>query len=344
MSPLLQKILQIESESYDQMEMQDFLIGHADQEGFDAEQDEAGNLYLTKGKAETYPCVVAHMDTVHSIHGDGIVAVEVNGLVTGINPKTMEQTGIGGDDKCGIYAALFCLHNLDACKAVFFVDEEVGCIGSSDCVLEFFEDCRFVLQADRRGNGDWVSDISGALGSPEFQEAVAPIIGRYGFKPCQGMMSDVMALRDSKVGISVANMSAGYYNPHQAGEFINLKDLDNVSDMMVALCRELVECYPFTYTAPVVKRGWDWSQRSGRSRKPKGETVVSDWFWEKKMKAEAEDASQSMFPDFDKIVEEIEQEYCQNCHSIYPPDDLVQVASDCFICQGCHREVYGGSK
>jgi len=342
MNPLLQKILQIESESYDQTEMQNFLIGHADQEGLDAQQDEAGNIYITKGKAKTYPCVVAHMDTVHNIHGDGIVAVEVNGLVTGINPVTMEQTGIGGDDKCGIYAALFCLHNLKACKAVFFVDEEVGCNGSSDCVLEFFEDCRFVLQADRRGGGDWVSDISGALGSPEFQEAVAPIIARYGYKPCHGMMSDVMALRDSKVGISVANMSAGYHNPHQASEFINLKELDNVSDMMVALCRELVECYPFTYVAPA--RGWDWSQRSGGLNGPKSKTGVSDWFWEKKMKAEAKETSQSMFPDFGDTVVEIEQEYCQNCHSIYPPDDLVHVASDCFICRGCHREVYGRSK
>jgi len=251
MNKLLADILAIQTESFNCGRMQEFLIRHLQQSGADVLQDKAGNIYATKGKSDTYPCLVAHMDTVHSIHDDGfIVPVEINGLITGINPSTMEQTGIGGDDKCGIYAALYCLSKLKSAKAVFFVDEEVGCIGSSDCWMEFFSDCRFVLQADRKGNSDWVNDISGPLGSAEFQDAVSPYLKKWKYKPCDGLMTDVEALRDGGIGISVANMSAGYYNPHRDTEFICIEDLDNVSAMMLSICTHVTDVFPFKYQRP----------------------------------------------------------------------------------------------
>ncbi len=32
------------------------------------ETDAAGNLYITKGEAESYPCIVAHLDQVQRLH------------------------------------------------------------------------------------------------------------------------------------------------------------------------------------------------------------------------------------------------------------------------------------
>lgn len=58
------------------------------------------------------------------------------------------------------------------------------------------------------------------------------------------MMTDVEALRDNKVGISVANMSAGYYSPHRPNEYISIRDLDNVSAMMLAICPRVCGCVP----------------------------------------------------------------------------------------------------
>jgi tripeptide aminopeptidase len=227
--------------------MEQFILKLADaHEDWDWEQDKWGNIYLIKGEGP-YPCCVAHMDTVHAITGRGIVVIRYDDKLTGLDPGTMMQTGIGGDDKCGIYAALHCLTNLPACKVALFVDEEIGCLGSSDCDIEFFKDCRFILQADRRGNKDFVEDISGPLSSKRFRRDVAPIIKRFGYAPCKGMMSDVMALRDEQVGVACANMSAGYYNPHQDCEYIDLKDLANVVGLMMALCTELTDRYPFTY-------------------------------------------------------------------------------------------------
>lgn len=245
-SSLLHSILSIESESGNCSRMADFLTTYCQSQGWTVTQDDAGNLYITKGEAATYPCTVAHIDTVHPVTGDGITPVYVGDNVTGLNPVTMEQTGIGGDDKCGIYAALHCLTHLPACKAAFFADEEVGCIGSGAADLSFFKDCRFVLQADRRGNADFVTDISGPLSSDRFQRDVKSLLTSHGFRFSPGAMSDVMALRDNGCGISCANMSAGYHNPHQACEYVNLPDLLKTCCLMMDICRTLSRVYRFT--------------------------------------------------------------------------------------------------
>jgi putative aminopeptidase FrvX len=47
-------------------------------------------------------------------------------------------TGIGGDDKCGVYACLELLKELPNLKAAFFVSEETGCHGSKKADPNFF--------------------------------------------------------------------------------------------------------------------------------------------------------------------------------------------------------------
>ena len=46
-------------------------------------------------------------------------------------------------------------------KLAFFVDEEIGCVGSSNANMKFFDDVSFVLQADRQGYEDVAVDIYG---------------------------------------------------------------------------------------------------------------------------------------------------------------------------------------
>lgn len=293
--------------------MQEFLIEYLPTIGAKVLQDDTGNIYATKGSDKTFPCLAAHMDTVHKITKGGIHPVEIDGLITGINPLTMEQTGIGGDDKCGIYAALHCLSGLKSAKAVFFVDEEIGCVGSSACHIPFFDDCRFVLQADRRGNSDWVTDIGGPLGSPEFQKAVSKFLKNWGYKPTHGMMTDVQALRDSGIGISVANMSAGYYNPHQDSEFISIWDLENVSEMMLDICASLKDRYEFKHV-PIAR---NWTRRSlledDLPIDHKGDTIA-DWY-----------------QNGDGIYHN-----CVGCYETFPECDLEEVGAGgeklCFAC------------
>jgi len=266
---LLYSLLAIESESHDSSEMESFIIRYARRRKWTVDVDRLGSIYLTKGSAEVYPCVVAHLDTVHAITGEPIVPVNIDGKVTGMHASTMQQTGIGGDDKCGIFAALECMSKMPACKAVLFVDEEVGCLGSSEADIGFFADCAFVLQADRRGSSDFVTSIGGVpLASADWLNDIAPLLAVHGMAPCSGAMTDVEALRDGGVGICAANMSAGYHNPHQDGEYIVLAELDNVVRLMLAICRTHGG-QRWTFTPPPKKAYLSaWSQR---------EITVSGW-------------------------------------------------------------------
>ena len=156
----LKEILSIQSASYEQWRMFAYIIRQLKAMPNVDYYVADSNIYVTKGIADDYPCMVAHMDTVHDIVED-LHVVDFNGNLTGFNRVAMEQTGIGGDDKVGIYITLQCLEEFDVFKCAFFRDEEVGCQGSYDAHMHFFRDCRFVLQCDRRGNSDIITSAGG---------------------------------------------------------------------------------------------------------------------------------------------------------------------------------------
>jgi len=239
----LTEILSIQSVSYDQWRMFAYIIRQIKSIPDVSYHVTGGNIYITRGKSDTYPCIVAHMDTVHDIVED-LTPVEFDGNITGFNTITMEQTGIGGDDKVGIYIALQCLSKFDNIKVAFFRDEEVGCVGSYDAEMSFFSDCRFVLQCDRRGNSDFVTTASGVdLSSKAFQDDILPIISSYGYKFAHGAMTDVMALKENGIKCSVANMSCGYYNPHMPTEYVNVFDVE----VCLEMCRTIISYCTDTY-------------------------------------------------------------------------------------------------
>lgn len=243
---LLLNLLRIQTTSGSCERMQEYLFDYGHKKGWEVELDDYGNLYMTKGMSVDFPCIVAHMDTVHDIQKGDIIVVPVkNGILTAVNSITMRQMGIGGDDKCGIYAALDCMNRLEHCKIAFFVDEEIGCVGSSRANIDWFHDCRFILQADRRGKCDFVTDICGDLSSMEFQAAVEPFLKKRNFNFTHGMMTDVQALRDIGVGISCANISAGYYNPHMSNEYIVCSHLANTTELMYEICINVKEKFSF---------------------------------------------------------------------------------------------------
>ena len=115
-------------------------------------QDRYGNIYAVKGNRESYPCVVAHMDEVHRRKTGSYAAhLVADSMIVGYDHKRKRMTGIGADDKNGIWICLKCLEDCKTVKCAFFGQEEVGCIGSSHADMSFFSDCRFVIQCDRKG-------------------------------------------------------------------------------------------------------------------------------------------------------------------------------------------------
>lgn len=181
-------------------------------------QDQTGNIYITKGDSESYPCLCAHMDQVQDFHPLDFTCVETDEVIFGYSPKMRKQCGLGADDKNGLFIALSCLQEYGVLKCAFFVGEEIGCVGSSNADMEFFKDCRFCVQIDRRGSSDMVTSISRQICSEDFIKAARA--EDYGYAPSNGLMTDVEALHENGVGVSCINLSCGYYAPHTDEEYI----------------------------------------------------------------------------------------------------------------------------
>lgn len=134
---LLYGLLSVPSFSGKEKWMQYYIMEYARRKDIPAGIDDKGTIYLCKGslsEGEIYPCVTAHMDTVHSrqipfIEANKKIPLQTE-VVNGNHLIFAEDFGLGGDDKAGIVIALTIMEMLPACKAVFFVEEEIGCGGS----------------------------------------------------------------------------------------------------------------------------------------------------------------------------------------------------------------------
>lgn len=197
-----------------------------------------GNLYVTRGRADLYPCVVAHTDTVHDIVRDFHVQRHKDVLYA-INGK-YERVGIGGDDKVGVFVALEILRTTPVCKVAFFRDEEVGCQGSKVADMSFFEDVSLVLQCDRQGYADFVNNIFYTeLFPQEFSTAIAPLLEKYGRVESDGGMTDVWQLAENGLKVACANMSCGYYDPHSDNEYIKISEVFATLDFVAEVVNTL---------------------------------------------------------------------------------------------------------
>lgn len=207
-------------------------------------KDQKGNLYITKGKADTYPCLCAHMDQVQRHHAPDFAVYQAEDMLFGYSKQYKEHQGLGADDKNGIWVCLKCLEKYDALKVAFFVEEEAGCVGSQKAVMSFFDDCRYVLQIDRKNGGDLITTIGGwmSLCSKEFVEAVQPM--KFGYHEEYGLMTDIEALKENGLRVSAVNISCGYYNPHTDTEFTLYSELENCLHFVEHIIETCQDVYP----------------------------------------------------------------------------------------------------
>ena len=206
-------------------------------------KDTLGNLYAWKGEAESYPCIVAHLDQVQHEHSRNFKAVETRDLIFGYSPSNHGFQGLGADDKNGILIAIEALRNYDCMKAAFFRQEETGCIGSQNAEMSFFDNCRYVIQCDRRGNSDMITSIGFTdLCSEDFIQAVEP--ENWGYREENGMMTDVETLKENGLKVSAINLSCGYYNPHTDEEITIKRDLLKCWRMVQHIIEDCTEIYP----------------------------------------------------------------------------------------------------
>lgn len=222
-------------------------------------KDKYGNIYAWKGEADSYPCIVAHLDQVQKTHSRDFKAIETRDIIFGYSPKNHQFEGLGADDKNGILIALESLKNYDCIKIALFREEEIGCRGSQNCEMTFFADCRFVIQCDRRGNSDLITSIGFTdLCSEEFIRAVNP--EKWGYHEETGLMTDVETLVENGLGISAINMSCGYFNPHTDEEITVKRDFEKCWRLVQHIIEDCTATYPHTPSDYGYGRGYydDW--------------------------------------------------------------------------------------
>ena len=255
---LLKQLYCIHSKSNKEDSMLEFLINwlFKNVKESEVEMDKKGNLYIKKGNSETYPCIVAHVDQVQTLHSEDFAAVETNDIIFGWSRKNRRFEGLGADDKNGVWVALKCLLKYDIIKVALFVGEEIGCVGSNAADMDFFDDCRFVLQCDRRGFNDMITDAGVTeLCSDEFKKAVNP--EWFSYKETSGLMTDVMTLKKRGLKVSCLNLSCGYYEPHSDEEYTIKQDLLNCLyfvEHIIDTCKDVYEhkyeYKPWSYAYP----------------------------------------------------------------------------------------------
>jgi len=164
-----------------------------------------GFIYA-KGKVPVM--LVAHLDTVHKeLPTDST-------LMTSKDGRYMTcLTGIGADDRSGVYMVLQILKH-HKCHVLFCEDEEKGGIGAKAFMKSNHNPkVNYIVEIDRRGTDDCVFYDCDNEQFTEFVESV-------GFKTAHGTFSDISIIAPA-LKIAAVNISAGYFNEHTKGEYVD---------------------------------------------------------------------------------------------------------------------------
>ena len=175
---LLLNILKVQSSSHNEDRKIAFIQNYCLDKGYWVSVINK-NIYVTKGVMDNYPCYVAHTDTCARIIPDdefSIVTLD-DTEIAGYNYKKDKFTQVGFDDKIGIFIALKMLERIPAGKAFFPFAEEVGCIGTGKADMDFFVNCGYLIQCDRRNGHGIVESVSGVkLFSDNFKDMLLGLL------------------------------------------------------------------------------------------------------------------------------------------------------------------------
>jgi len=202
--------------------------------------DKLGNVYATKGVTNAfYPAVCAHTDTVHP--PQPFTVVDRGGKFVAVN-RANHQVGLGGDDKAGVYVCLELLLSVSVLKAAFFVDEEIGCIGSKQADSSFFDDVGYCIEFDSPNNDILSFSCDGAQLCEEegpLLRIAEPILTKFGAVRWQWHpYTDVAQLR-RKFDFECLNLPCGYYHMHSDQEYVCIEDTARALELGITLLAAL---------------------------------------------------------------------------------------------------------
>lgn len=192
-----------------------------------------GNFILVGGQAPVM--LVAHMDTVHSQRVHDICKSDDGNIL-------MSPQGIGGDDRCGVFALVQAYHAAQIKPWLLFTcNEEVGGLGAKKFCLAHnhhqlpnqLDQLKFLIELDRKGSDDAVYY---RCANHDFESYIT---GK-GFQTAQGSFSDI-SLIAPELGIAAVNLSCGYHNPHTLHEYINRSELNFTIQKVIEVVSDSVK-------------------------------------------------------------------------------------------------------
>ena len=259
---LLKQLYYIHSPFYREWPMICFICEYIREHVPEAEvqMDNWGNLYIKKdlpygGRSEVagYPTLACHLDQVQQLHSEDFEVRQENGTLYGWSEKNQRREGLGADDKNGIWVCLRCLEECPHLKVFMAVGEEKGCIGSNHADMSFFADSLYVLEPDCKGGEEIHTNLKGVpCASPGFEQGLLEagtslftLHSSFSITPGKG--SDIFALTLNGIGVSCANIPAGYHLPHKDDEYTVVAELEHT----LAFIRNFVTTehrrFPHTY-------------------------------------------------------------------------------------------------
>ena len=271
----LKEILSIPSIHGREEKVRQYISDWAIKKGVSFYIDKIGNIYLTKGESDSYPCMVAHMDTVHKIQNSGIDIVEetyikdrydsssvcngkqvLRGYIGGKEHKYSNRTGCGGDDKAGVFLALEVMDSFEIMKCAFFISEEIGCIGSREADPEFFKNVAYAIQHDSPENDtiswycagyllfneDWAKPellLNEETGEEYYSGKIGDLLYEYGVRQfARHPFTDVSQLK-KKFDFQCINLPAAYYHYHSSNECVLIEGIETAYNLSVAIIHRL---------------------------------------------------------------------------------------------------------
>lgn len=238
---LLKDVLKVPTKTYQEGLMVEFITQWLVSNNIEFYVDDYLNIYATKGSSNEegfyYPCVISHTDTVHNIES---INIQEEYLLNAQGEEKLSlkayndmglPTGIGGDDKCGVFACLMLLKKLPYLKAAFFVSEETGCKGSLNSDPAFFKNIGYGIQFDAPENWMITESCYGQIlfdRDSKFFESCDKVLTENMDNSKMRYMShpytDVYSLR-KQYDFSCINFSIGYYDYHTKHEYVVVEDV-----------------------------------------------------------------------------------------------------------------------
>ena len=211
---------------------------------------EKGAWLLIPGEASVL--LVAHLDTVHKQPVKDICKTADGNI-------WMSPQGIGGDDRCGVYALLSVYERARIKPWLLFTcDEEIGGVGASYFCEAFewnelpkeLDGIKCIIEIDRKGKDDAVYY---ECANRDFEDYITS----KGFTTQYGSYSDICDVAPV-LGVAAVNLSSGYYNAHTQHEYINIAELnatiERVESIVEDSCKESFPRYEYIEN----KRDYFW--------------------------------------------------------------------------------------